>query len=309
MPSFALAAAGAGVSSAVLHATLLTGSLGALVFAYLAQLPLFLIGLWVGVAGASLAIVVAVAALTLAGGFTFAAAYFLINALPAGLMTWLAQLNRPAPGGGVEWLPAGALVTALVGLGVAAFLSFFALLIGQPGGAEAALEHILADGFGALAGPGADSDTVNGAASAIARVFPGIVTASWLAMVLANAVIAQGLLARWRRNFRPAPAMADIELPAWLRTALAIALVGAFMPGHAGFLGTNLALILSFAFALAGLGVIHALLGRSPHRAPLLGAMYAFMFMFGWPVVIAALLGLVEPWLNLRRRAAGGPRT
>lgn len=309
MSSFALAAAGAGVLSAVLHATLLTGSLGAILFAYLAQLPLFLIGLWAGVAGATLAGAVAVATLALAGGFTFAAAYFLINALPAGIMTWLAQLNRPTADGGVEWFPAGALVTALVGLGAAAFLGFFALMTGEPGGAEGALRQALVEGFRLLAGPGTDAETLTGAATAMARVFPGIVTASWLAMVLVNAVLAQGVLARFRRNFRPSPAMAEIDLPPWLRGALAIALLGAFMPGNAGFLGTNLALILAVAYVLAGLGVIHALLRRSPHRAALLGATYAFLFVFGWPVVVAALLGLAEPWLNLRRRAAGGPRT
>src|SRR5579864_5431497 len=121
MPSFALAAAGAGLLSAVLHASLLTGSLGSLIFAYLAQLPLFLIGLWVGVGGVALGGAVAVVALALAGGVTFAAAYFLINALPTGLMTWLAQLNRRTQEGGIEWFPAGALVTVLAGLGVAAF--------------------------------------------------------------------------------------------------------------------------------------------------------------------------------------------
>ena len=309
MPSLALAAAGAGVLSAVFHATLLTGSFGALIFAYLAQLPLFLIGLWVGAAGVAFAGVVAVVTLALAGGFMFAAAYFLINALPAGLMTVLAQLNRRTPEGGIEWLSAGALVTALVGLGAVAFLGFYALLLGEPGGAEGVLGRVIADGFSAFIGTDVDPASLSGMAAALARVFPGIVVASWLTMILANAVLAQGLLARFRRNFRPAPSMADIDLPAWLRGAFAISLIGAFMPGQPAFLGTNLAVILALAYALAGLGVMHALLRTSPHRAPLLGAAYAFMFVFGWPLIIATLLGLAEPWLNLRRRAAGGPRT
>jgi Predicted membrane protein (DUF2232) len=309
MPSLALAAAGAGVLSAVFHATLLTGSLGSLILAYLAQLPLFLIGLWMGATGAVLASVVALATLALAGGVTFAAAYVLINALPAALMTWLAQINRPTQEGGIEWLPAGSLVTALAGLGVAAFLAFYALLLGEPGGAEGVLGRMIADGFSAFLGSDVDAASLKAMAAALARIFPGIVIVSWLAMILANAVLAQGVLKRFQRNFRPAPAMAEIDLPAWLRGALAICVIGAFLPGHAGFVGTNLTVILALAYALAGLGVIHALLGRSPHRGPLLGAAYAFMFVFGWPVIIAALLGLAEPWLNLRRRAAGGPRT
>jgi len=309
MPSLALAAAGAGALSAVFHATLLTGSFGALIFAYLAQLPLFLVGLWVGATGAALAGAVAVAGLALAGGFTFAGAYFMINALPAAAMTFLAQMNRPTPEGGIEWLSGGALVTALVGLGAGVFLAFYALLLGEPGGAEGVLGRVIADGFRAFAGSDADAESLGGMATALARVFPGVVIASWLTMILANAVLAQGLLTRFARNFRPAPAMADIDLPAWLRGAFLISLIGAFMPGHAAFVGTNLAVILALAYALAGLGVMHALLRHSPHRGPLLGAAYAFMFVFGWPLIIAALLGLAEPWLNLRRRAAGGPRT
>jgi predicted membrane protein DUF2232 len=309
MPSFALAAAGAGVLSALFHASLLTGSLGSLIFAYLAQLPLFLIGLWMGVSGVALAGLVAVVALALAGGITFAAAYILINALPSALMAWLAQLNRRTPEGDVEWFPAGALVTALVGLGVAAFFAFYILLLGEPGGAEGVMGRLIAGGFTALIDGDIDPASLKSMAAVVARIFPGLVVASWLTMILVNAVLAQGVLKRFQRNIRPSPAMADIDLPAWLRGALVICAIGAFMPGHAAFLGTNLAVILTLAYALAGLGVIHALLGRSSHRGPLLGATYAFMFVFGWPVLIAALLGLAEPWLNLRRRAAGGPRT
>jgi len=309
MSSIALAATGAGLLSAALHATLLTGSLGSLVFAYLAQLPLFLLGLWMGAGGVIIAGGIATVALALAGGFTFALAYVLINAVPAGVMTWLAQLNRPKPDGSVEWFPAGSLTLGLLAVGVAAFLGFCVSLLGEPGGAEGLLSRMIANGIRAFAAPNIDAGTLTNTASAIARVFPGVVIASWMAMVLANAVLAQGLLARFGRNFRPSPAMADIDLPAWLRSALAIVLIGAFLPGTAGFLGTNLAVILSVGYALAGLGVVHALLRNSPHRAPLLGAAYLFMFVFGWPIAIAALLGLAEPWLNLRRRVAGGPRT
>lgn len=309
MSSLALAASGAGVLSAVLHATLLTGSLGALIFAYLAQLPLFLIGLWAGTGGVAIAGLVAAAALAMAGGLTFALAYVMINAVPAAVMTWLAQHNRTKDDGSTEWFPASGLTMGLLALGVAAFLGFCALFIGEPGGAEGLLSRMIANGIRAFAAPNIDADTLTSTAAAIVRVFPGIVTGSWLAMVLANAVLAQGLLVRFHRNFRPSPHMADIELPLWLRGALAIALIGAFMPGIAGFLGTNLAVILAAGYALAGLGVVHALLRNSPHRAPLLGVTYLFMFVFGWPVVLAALLGLAEPWLNLRRRVAGGPRT
>ena len=309
MPSFALAATGAGVLSAALHATLLTGSLASLMFAYLAQLPLFLIGLWVGAGGVALAGTVAAVTLAAAGGLTFALVYVLINVLPACAVTLLAQFNRPAPDGETEWLPAGALTTGLAGLGVVAFLAFCVLFGGEPGGAEGLLVRMIANGIRAFAAPDIDAGTLTTTAAAIARVFPGFVTASWLAMALANAVIAQGFLVRFNRNFRSTPAMADIDLPPWLRSALAITLIGAFMPGTAGFVGTNLALILASAYALAGLGVVHALLQHSPHRSALLGATYLFLFVFGWPVAFAALLGLVEPWLNLRRRAAGGPRT
>ena len=56
---------------------------------------------------------------------------------------------------------------------------------------------------------------------------------------------------------------------------------------------------------LAGLGVVHALLARSSNRTVALVATYAFLFVFGWPLVIVALLGAAEPWLNLRRRFGG----
>lgn len=308
MPTFALAAAGAGVLSAVFHALLLTGSLGAFVFAYLAQLPLFAVGLWMGFGAAAFAGAVAVAALTAAGGFVFAIAYLVANAAPAVAVTWLAQLNRRRDDGGIDWYPAGLLVAWLVSFGAVAFLVVCVVLSGELGGAEALVRRFLEAGLRAFTTAGDDA-AIARSAGALARVFPGMIGGSWIAMIIANAVLAQALLVRVRRNLRPSPRMTEIDLPEWMLPALAICVLGAFMPGTAGFIGGNLTLIFFVGYALVGLGVIHALLARLPNRSGLLSVTYLFMFLFGWPLIIAALLGVAEPWLKLRRRAAGGSKT
>ena len=131
---------------------------------------------------------------------------------------------------------------------------------------------------------------------------PAVMAMWWIALTVGNAALAHALLRRSGRNFRPWPTLADLELPQWLMAALAIALFGGVMPGVAGFVGVNLTLIFVLAYTLAGLGVAHAATRRWPARSAALTALYVFMFIFGWPALILALIGLAEPWLNLRRR-------
>jgi len=109
MPIFALVAAGAGFASAALHAVLLTGSFGAIILAYLAQLPLFMVGLWMGATSAVIAALTGAIALAAGGGFVFAVAYLLVNAVPAVLITYLAQHNRQREDGRRVLLWEGAL--------------------------------------------------------------------------------------------------------------------------------------------------------------------------------------------------------
>lgn len=309
MPTFALAAAFAGTASAAFYASLLSGSLGALILAYLAQLPLFVVGLWFGFGTAAMAAVAAAIALAAAGGIVFALVYTVANAAPAVAMTYLAQLNRPAADGNTEWYPPGHLVGWVVGSAMSAFLLMTLVFTGEAGGAEGIIRNFVETALRQLMPGDQNAATLSGAAAMVARFFPGVVADSWVIMVIANAVLAQGLLARFGRNRRPSPAMSDIELPAWIMGATAIAAVGSFLPGLAGFVGGNLVLMAVLAFALAGLGVVHALVARSPSRTVALVATYTFLFIFGWPIVIVALLGAAEPWLNLRRRARGGTGT
>ncbi len=305
MPMLAIAAA-AGAASAAFYAALLSGSFGALILAYLAQLPLFVAGLWLGFAAALVAGLTATVALAAAGGVVFALVYAIANAAPVVVVSYLAQLNRTSGEGSTEWYPPGWMIAWLVGIAMSAFLLLNLILAGEPGGAEGTVRSFVEAALRQLAVPGSGAPTnVTAFAAMVARFFPGVIADSWMMMVIANAILAQGLLVRFSRNLRPSPSMAQIELPSWVTGATVVAAIGSFLPGAAGFVGGNLVLMSVLAFALAGLGVVHALLARRANRTLALVATYGFLFIFGWPLVIIALLGAAEPWLNLRRRFGG----
>jgi hypothetical protein len=310
MPPFVLAAIGAGVASAVFHASLLTGSLGAAFFLFhIAQLPLLVVGLWMGVAAALVSTAVAVLALAALGGLLFALAYALANAAPAVAVTYLALLNRPAADGGVEWFPPGQIVAWLVGIAMAALLAVSILLIGEPGGAEGVIRGYVTSVLNQLIPPDVAPEGYDRMAMMLGYFFPGVLFDWRITVVILNAVLAQALLVRFGRNLRPSPAMADVELPSWLIGATTIAAIGSFLPGTAGFVGGNLVLIAVLAYALAGLAVVHAFAARSPNRTFVLVGIYTLLFVFGGTAVVLALLGAAEPWLNLRRRLRGGSGT
>jgi hypothetical protein len=310
MPAFVPWTLAAGATSAALYSALLTGPLGlttplgfgALIVPYFAQIPLFAIGLWLGVAGAALAAALAVVVLLALGGIVFALVFLVVNAAPVVFMTHQALLNRADAHGGVEWYPAGALLTWIIAIASIGFAVLTVYFIDEPGG----LKAIIADGIRLSVRFEGAPDAVTAASEGIANIFPGIVALSWIVMVVLNAAIAQALVTHFGVNRRPAPDIASLQLPQGLPIFAAICGLGAFMPGLAGFLGVNLAIIFAGAFAFAGLAVVHTVARRWPNRRLWLIAVYVFVLIFGWPVLALALLGLADPWLNLRRRLGGG---
>jgi hypothetical protein len=55
---------------------------------------------------------------------------------------------------------------------------------------------------------------------------------------------------------------------------------------------------------LQGLAVLHAYSRGMPFRRLLLAAVYLGILLLGWVAVVMAILGLSEPMLRLRERAA-----
>ncbi|MBL8832485.1 MAG: DUF2232 domain-containing protein [Rhodospirillales bacterium] len=311
MPTtFAMIAVAAGSASALVYASLLTASPAAFLLAYLAQLPLFAVGLWMGTGAVALASMAGIVVTFVAGGFVFALIYAVVNAAPVLVLVRQSLLWRPAAGGGpgdVEWYPPGGLVTALLGLTAALFAGVAISFAGQPGGLEGTIETFIVETFRRLRGPaGLQIANLEEFAAQIARLFAGIVAVSWMIMTLVNGILGQALVRRAGVNRRPSPQMADIELPGWLMGLTAIFAAGSFLDGFGGFASRNMMAILVAIYALAGLGIVHALVRNLNWRGMALGAVYGSVIVFGWPIVVLAVLGLIEPYANLKARGPKG---
>ena len=290
-----------GAAAAAPYLIAMTGSTGSLILVYLAQLPLFVAGLWLGTISSAVAGCVALLLLAVAGSPVGAVVFAVLNAIPVTLLVRQCLLARAGPGDRLEWYPPGLLTAWLTGFGLAAAAASVVLLGGQ-GGMQTELREILApvldrrlDGFTA------EPEEL---LTFVAFVLPGIAAASWMVMTATNGALAQGLLARFGTSWRPSPDLAALGLPMWIPVLLAGAAGATFLAGTARFFGVNVIIILAVPFCLAGLAVLHTAARRFPRPAVTLAMFYALAAVFGWPLLLIAVLGLLDSPLDLRRRLA-----
>ncbi|MCW5731201.1 MAG: DUF2232 domain-containing protein [Alphaproteobacteria bacterium] len=298
-------AVGLGCLAALGMVSLLTGSFGAVILAYLAPLPLFLAGLMLGTRQAVLAAAIGALGALLLGPWPLVS-YLASMALPTLVLTRQALLFRQAPDGSVEWYPPGLLATWLTGLAAAGFLAAVLFTLGSEGGLPGLLRPRIEYALSGLAPPpGAEFDKV-AFADGLSHVMPPLIAVTWMLVTAANGILAQGLASRFGRNLRPAPRLGALRLPMPLAYALLVASVGwLVLPGYAGFVAEGLAVILAVPFFLQGLGLIHVLAGRTGAKGLLLAGFYLLLFLSGILALPVLALGLVEQWADLRRKLSG----
>ncbi|MBV9374192.1 MAG: DUF2232 domain-containing protein [Alphaproteobacteria bacterium] len=290
-----------GVLAAAPYVLVLTGSAGPMILIYLAQLPLFTAGLWLGTGACALAGLVAALVLAGAGSLLTAGVFAALNVLPVVVLVRQALLARMAPGDMVEWYPPGLLTGWLTGLGLVAAAATVVLL-GGPQGMESTLREVLAPVLDRRAEEIAPEHNV--LFNSVAFVLPAIVATSCMVMTTTNGSLAQGLLARFDASWRPSPDIAALSLPIWISVLLAVAAAAVLVGGTARFLAVNVMIVLAVPFCLAGLAVLHTFARRFPRPAVTLVAFYVLAGVFGWPLLVIALLGLLDSPLGLRRRFA-----
>jgi hypothetical protein len=313
---------GAGAAAALLFASVLSGSLLSVFLFYLAPLPIMIAALgwshWAGL----LAAVSAAAALAL----TFDAAFFFLAffasvGLPAWWLGYLALLARPTGDAeNLEWYPAGRLVvwTAVLGalVAIAAIVVVIAVFVmpqlsSDQASFDAALRSVLERMLRAQTGTPANAPLS----------FPGLSDPSRLIDVLAiivpplAAIVATltQLLNLWLagrvvkisgRLRRPWPDLTALRFPPLTPFALAAAIAGSFLPGVAGTCASLFAASLLIAYAVLGFAVLHGITRHTGSRAAVLAGVYAAVIVFGWPMLLMSLLGLIDTALDLRGRIA-----
>jgi len=295
MRNWLVPAAGGALSALPLVLALAAPS--GLFFALLVPLPLFLVGLSSGAQMAVVSSAVSGLILLATGGVALVIGALVVLFGPVVLLSRQALLSRPGADGAVEWYPAGLLAAWLAAVGIG-WLALMVLLLPDAanGGLEQQLQVLLLERLQDMI-VGLPDDQLDLLARRLAAFGLGAGVISWLVLLALNAVLAQGVLARYGWNRRPSPDLAELRLPAWLGWALPIAAAGAILlPGDGGFVLRNLAVVLLLPFFFAGLQA----------RTLVLVGFYVMLVLLSWPAVLVAGLGLIDHWADLRRRAASG---
>jgi hypothetical protein len=304
--------AGAGFVSALLFAVVVTGNPLAILLYAVAPLPVLLASLgWNHRAGL---VATAVGALCIAlvapsGGLVFAVTV----ALPAWWVSYLLLLARPE-NGTVEWYPLGRLLAWIAGLSAAITL-LVAVLVGD--GSYASFVHTFERAalrlndirpgiFEGLA-PGEMESEIAALGRLLAVAAPPISSAL---SVLISAILLYGaarIVSASGRLPRPWAGIGQIRLPPVLVPVLVVAgVLGLVLNGFAALGLRSVAASLLMAFCLQGLAVIHVLTQGVVGRGGILtGVYFIFVLLPGWPVLLYALVGLVDAFLDLRARRAG----
>jgi hypothetical protein len=274
---------------------------GMVLLAYFIQLPLLFVGLSLGLAASVIAAGSAILVCSLIAGVVAAALFALIQALPAVMVIRQALLARRQDGK-IEWYPPGLVLAQLTTFAALCITASYLVLLGHPGGLQGMLSDFIGSTLAELGG----AETGAAPSPELSRwmfLFPGLMAASWLVMVVVNGVLAQVLAVRLGWNRRPSPALSELELPGWLWPAIGVAALLAVLGDDGpGFLGRSLLIVLVVPYMFLGLAVIHAFARRWSHRRLALAVFYGGIMLLGWPLLAVLLLGFVEDWAHVRQR-------
>jgi hypothetical protein len=304
----------AGAATALLFASVASGSALSVPLFYLAPLPILIAAMgWSHWAALIAAIVAAGGLATVFGGLFFAA--FLVGiGLPAWWLGYLALLARPAATaapGALEWYPAGHLVfwAAVIGAAIviAGMLTLGSDLDNFRASLRSGLERMLNMQPRAPSSPGGPVPPVREPSRLIDILVAVLPPAAAVLATVTNVVnlwLAERVVKVSGRLRRPPSDLAAMQFPSYAPAVAAVAVAGSFLPGMVGISAGVLAASLLMAYAILGFAVLHMITRGMSSRPFTLGGVYLTVLVFGWPVLLMTLLGLADAAFDFRGRAA-----
>jgi len=299
----------------IVNAHLLGGALSALLFlllrpfisdfsSFVAQVPLFYIALQVEVLLIWMPVALAGLIVLIGGGVPEGLAYFLFVVMPVVLLSRQALLHREDKKGNEKWYPAGRLLAVLLLLGFA-YVVLFSWLEDRAQLTQQIQQAFQTMKAQAPTNKSLQSEQLEGFMIKLVPYFPGISTVAILMMTIGAGALTQRQLIKNSRLIRPPLSLVDVYLPWWCWYTLIITSLGwMFLPAGASYthLTANLSLVLLFGFLMQGLGIVHAYVKKLRNPQLFLVIFYFLMIMFTWPIFIFTVLGILEPWVQLRER-------
>lgn len=285
-----------GLLSATLALTALAPFPGLVFFFCLAPLPLFLIGLSLGLRPLYGAILVAILGVLLIGGPIVAGELFILSFLGPAFLVNRALLHRKKSSGRIVWYPSSLLLRDLTFISGAIMLlcfgSYWYLTQGED--LQGMIKNLLTSINPQVYPP--DLEAILGIAISF---LPGFMALSWTFIMFLNGILAQNLLVKAKRNLRPSPAFQDIEISKSFLISLGVSILLAMVGvGYVQLLGKNSALILAFPFFVSGLEIIHKWLHKTSYPVVAFVAFYGILLFFSWVAFLIMLLGILKPWIE-----------
>jgi hypothetical protein len=302
-----LIAIAAGVASATMFASIISGAVVSLLLFYLAPLPLMVAALGWGSTAALVGGVFAAVGLAAIFGISYMAAFALTVALPAWWLGHLALLARPVSSDpqlaqltpALDWYPTGRIL-----LWAAVFASVTTvsalLTLGADGASiNAALRRglMLVTGGRASGTSDGDNDRV---IDFLVSIAPGAAATIAMMTLTLNLWLAAKITATSGRLRRPWPDLRTTTLPKMLLAALAAAIALCFAGGIIAIIAQVVSSALMMAYAMTGFATLHTLTQAFSGRSFLLGSVYAATMLIGWPLIGIASLGIADAIFGIR---------
>lgn len=302
-----LIALAAGLASATMFASIISGALISLVLFYLAPLPLMVAALGWGSATALIGGGIAALGLGLIFGIPYMVAFALTVALPAWWLGHLALLARPVSNDpqlanlspALDWYPTGRI---LIWAAVFATITTASALLTLGSDADtinAALRRGLMRIMGSRGTitPGESARVID----ALVAIAPGAATIIAMMTLTLNLWLAAKITTTSARLKRPWPDLRTTTLPKMVLVALMVAIALCFVGGLLAILAQITTAALLMTYALTGFAVLHTITQTFSGRSFVLGAAYAGTLFIGWPLLGMIGLGLADAIFGIRQ--------
>jgi hypothetical protein len=302
----------AGLTSALMFASVISGALFSLLLCYLAPLPLLVAGLGWGPLGAAAGGILASVALAAIFGVPYGFAFALVVALPAWWLGHLVLLGRPVAGAepsteavlsgepDLEWYPVGRILLWIAGFATVSTIAALLTL----GFDAASITSVLRRGLHRLfdvSGVAANED-IERVIDMLVAIAPPAGASVALATTTLNLWLATKITATSGRLRRPWPDLRGTTLPPMTLAALCVAIAFCFTGGMLAIVASIVLATLMMVYAFIGFAVLHIVTLRMRSRPFWLSITYTIVVVFSWPILLFVALGIADALFDFRRR-------